>query len=299
MSRNLGPMFALLIMGAGWGITSPLSKIAVSTGHQPLGLVFWQMLIGAVLLGTIVFVRGGRLALGRRQITLYLAIAFLGTILPNAAQLSRGSSFACWGYVDCDRDGAYVCLSNCAGVGTGPVQHSTGCRAGSWPWRCGAPCGARGEPAGPRDGRIYTAGFGLRRFSTGLRAILSENLVRRALIQLRFCLAHLFSVAVLSFPLALGFGHWLNPLGGFGAPESALVLSSIVHALVYAGYVWLVGRAGAVFAAQVSYLVTIFGVGWAMLILDEAYSGYIWGALGLMLLGMFLVQPRDREELAA
>ncbi|MGB4789875.1 MAG: DMT family transporter, partial [Lentibacter algarum] len=105
--------------------------------------------------------------------------------------------------------------------------------------------------------------------------------------------------AVLSFPLALGFGHWLNPLGGFGAPESALVLSSIVHALVYSGYVWLVGRAGAVFAAQVSYLVTIFGVGWAMLILDEAYSGYIWGALGLMLLGMFLVQPRDREEVAA
>ena len=85
MSRNLGPMFALLIMGAGWGITSPLSKIAVSTGHQPLGLVFWQMVIGAVLLGAIVFVRGGRLALGRRQITLYLAIAFLGTILPNAA----------------------------------------------------------------------------------------------------------------------------------------------------------------------------------------------------------------------
>ncbi|MGB4788430.1 MAG: EamA family transporter, partial [Lentibacter algarum] len=68
MSRNLGPMFALLIMGAGWGITSPLSKIAVSTGHQPLGLVFWQMVIGAVLLGAIVFVRGGRLALGRRQI---------------------------------------------------------------------------------------------------------------------------------------------------------------------------------------------------------------------------------------
>jgi drug/metabolite transporter (DMT)-like permease len=31
-------------------------------------------------------------------------------------------------------------------------------------------------------------------FFTGLRAILSENLVRRALIQLRFCLAHRFLV---------------------------------------------------------------------------------------------------------
>jgi drug/metabolite transporter (DMT)-like permease len=43
--------------------------------------------------------------------------------------------------------------------------------------------------------------------------------------------------------------------------------------VVYAGYVWLVGRAGAVFAAQVAYLVTLFGVFWAMLILGETLFG--------------------------
>jgi drug/metabolite transporter (DMT)-like permease len=45
--------------------------------------------------------------------------------------------------------------------------------------------------------------------------------------------------------------------------------SSVAHALAYAGYVWMVGRAGAVFAAQVSYLVTAFGIFWAWLIFWE------------------------------
>ena len=71
-----------------------------------------------------------------------------------------------------------------------------------------------------------------------------------------------------------------------------MVLSSVIHVIVYAGYVWLVGRSGAVFAGQVSYLVTAFGVLWAMLLLRETYSLWVWGALVCMALGLMLVQPR-------
>ena len=298
MSRNLGPMFALLIMGAGWGITSPLSKIAVSTGHQPLGLVFWQMVIGAVLLGAIVFVRGGGLALGRRQITLYLAIAFLGTILPNAASYRAAAHLPA---------GVMSIVIAMVPMFAFPIALALGQDRFSIARVVGLGLGLGGVallvgPEASLPDRAMVAFIPLALIAPFFYG-LEGNFVGKFgtagldLIEVLFG-ASVFG-AVLSFPLALGFGHWLNPLGGFGAPESALVLSSIVHALVYAGYVWLVGRAGAVFAAQVSYLVTIFGVGWAMLILDEAYSGYIWGALGLMLLGMFLVQPRDREELAA
>ena len=102
---------------------------------------------------------------------------------------------------------------------------------------------------------------------------------------------------LITLPLALGAGQWVNPVS-FGKPEGAFVASAVIHALVYSGYVWLVGRAGAVFAAQASYLVTIFGIVWSMLLLSEAYSPYIWAALALMLAGMFLVQPRDKEALA-
>lgn len=298
MSRNLGPMFALLIMGAGWGITSPLSKIAVSTGHQPLGLVFWQMVIGAVLLGAIVFVRGGRLALGRRQITLYLAIAFLGTILPNSASYRAAAHLPA---------GVMSIVIAMVPMFAFPIALALGQDRFSIARVVGLGLGLGGVallvgPEASLPDRAMVAFIPLALiapFFYGLEGNFVGKFGTGGLNPIEVLFGASVFGAVLSFPLALGFGHWLNPLGGFGAPESALVLSSIVHALVYAGYVWLVGRAGAVFAAQVSYLVTIFGVGWAMLILDEAYSGYIWGALGLMLLGMFLVQPRDREELAA
>lgn len=298
MSRNLGPMFALLIMGAGWGITSPLSKIAVSTGHQPLGLVFWQLVIGAVLLEAIVFVRGGRLALGRRQITLYLAIALLGTILPNTASYRAAAHLPA---------GVMSIVIAMVPMFAFPIALALGQDRFSIARVVGLGLGLGGVallvgPEASLPDRAMVAFIPLALiapFFYGLEGNFVGKFGTAGLDPIEVLFGASVFGAVLSLPLVLGFGHWLNPLGGFGAPESALVLSSIVHALVYAGYVWLVGRAGAVFAAQVSYLVTIFGVGWAMLILDEAYSGYIWGALGLMLLGMFLVQPRDREEVAA
>lgn len=97
---------------------------------------------------------------------------------------------------------------------------------------------------------------------------------------------------VLALPLAWFSGAWIDPRGVWGAAEWALIGTSVIHAFVYTGYVWLVGRTGATFAAQVSYLVTGFGVIWAMLILGESYSGMVWAALALMFAGLFLVQPR-------
>lgn len=54
----------------------------------------------------------------------------------------------------------------------------------------------------------------------------------------------------------------------------------------------MVGRVGTIFSGQVSYLVTGFGGLWSILFLDETYSRWLWAALGLMLLGLFFVQPR-------
>lgn len=100
--------------------------------------------------------------------------------------------------------------------------------------------------------------------------------------------------ALIMLPVSWLSGQWINPLPPFGVPAQALIASSVVHALVYAAYVWLAARAGAVFATQVSYIVTGSGVIWAMLLLGERFSAWIWAALAVMLLGLFLVQPRVR-----
>ena len=104
--------------------------------------------------------------------------------------------------------------------------------------------------------------------------------------------------AVISLPLALFSGHFIDLRPPWGMPEYAIFLAALIHVVVYTTYVWLVGVAGPVFAVQVSYLVTGFGVLWAMLILGESYSGWIWGAMALILTGVFLVQPRPKADLA-
>ena len=97
--------------------------------------------------------------------------------------------------------------------------------------------------------------------------------------------------AVLVAPIALGTGQWVDPFPP-GRPEAALVISSVVHALVYASYVWLAGKAGSVFASQTAYLVTGTGVIWAMVLLGERFDKMVWLALAVMLAGVALVQPR-------
>ena len=41
----------LAVMGAGWGVTQPLAKIAVSEGYRAFGLIAWQLAIGAMATG--------------------------------------------------------------------------------------------------------------------------------------------------------------------------------------------------------------------------------------------------------
>jgi drug/metabolite transporter (DMT)-like permease len=98
---------------------------------------------------------------------------------------------------------------------------------------------------------------------------------------------------VITLPVAVLTGQMFS-LAPFGKPEAALVFTSGLHALLYASYVWLNGRAGAVFASQVAYFVTGSGVFWAMLLLGERFSVLVWVALVVMLAGVALVQPRER-----
>ena len=96
-----------------------------------------------------------------------------------------------------------------------------------------------------------------------------------------------------TFPLAILSNQFVNPFVPWTSAHYAVVLSSIIHGIVYATYVWLVTKVGVVFSAQVSYFVTLAGVVWSMVILDEVHSKFIWMSLICMILGMALVKPRS------
>ncbi len=85
MSERIWLIGLLAVLGAGWGVTQPLAKIAVSEGYRHFGLIFWQLVISGVLLAILVLVRGKGLPFGRLHLIMYGVIALIGTVLPNAA----------------------------------------------------------------------------------------------------------------------------------------------------------------------------------------------------------------------
>ena len=85
MKQRLWLVAVLIVLGAAWGSTQPMMKIAVSDGYRHFGLIFWQFVFGALILGIILASRRRPLPLGPKQLRLYVIIALIGTILPNSA----------------------------------------------------------------------------------------------------------------------------------------------------------------------------------------------------------------------
>ncbi len=289
--RLVFPIATLAFLGAGWGLAIPLSKIAVSEGYRHFGLVFWQLVISGAILGVLTVARGRNLPLGRAQIRMYLVIALIGTVLPNSASYQAAVHLPA---------GILAILLALVPMFAFPIALMMSTDRFSWSRLGGLGCGLLGvillvRPEMGLPERSMIAYIPLALVASAFYG-LEGNVVAKwgtaglDPVQLLFG-ASVFGVFV-SAPLAMGTGHWIDPRPPWGAPDFALALGSVIHAAVYCGYVWLVSRAGAVFAAQVSYLVTGFGVVWAMLLLGERNSGWVWAAMALMFVGLFLVRPR-------
>ena len=297
MNRDRLTLLALLVLiGAAWGITQPFAKIAVSEGYRHFGIIFWQFVLGGALLAAINRVRGGGLPMEARHLALYTIIALIGTHLPNSASYTAAIHLP---------SGILSIVLSLVPMMSFPIALALGMDRFSALRFTGLLLGlaailmiALPDTSLPDASMVWWLPMAL--VAPAFYAV-EGNFVARygteGLDPVQVLLGASLVGAILALPLALMTGQWISPLPPWGAPDLAILGSSTAHALAYAGYVWMVGRAGAVFAAQVSYLVTAFGILWAWLLLGETYSGWVWAAIALMFAGLFLVQPRPRAAL--
>jgi drug/metabolite transporter (DMT)-like permease len=296
-AERWGLVAVLVALGAGWGITQPLAKIAVTGGYRHFGMVFWQLALGAAFLGTICLARGRGLPLGARHLRLYAVLALIGSVVPNAA------SYQAVGHLPA---GVMSILVSLVPMFAFPIALALGIDRFSALRLAGLAAGLLGvvlivapESGLPDPAMILWVPLAL---VAPFFYALEGNYVARNGTEGLDAIQTLFGASVIgtliAAPLAISSGQWIDPRPPWELRDAAVAGIAVVHAVVYAGYVWLVGHAGAVFAAQVAYLVTLWGVLWAKLLLGEAYSGWVWAALALMLAGLFLVQPRPKGVLA-
>ena len=281
------------LLGIGWGATQPLGKIATSTGYGNFGLIFWQALIGALVLGIILLLRRKSVPLNRRSLGFATIVALIGTIIPNStfyisvAHLPAGIMSILISTIPLISFPMALALRMDQFSGRrllGIVCGLIAVALIALPKASLAPGMAAWLPLAMIGPFFYAieGNFVAKWGTAGLDAMQAMFLASLA-------------AALVDLPLVILTGQWISPLPPYGWPELALILSSSLHALLYMGYVWLAARAGAVFAAQTGYVVTASGVFWAMLILGERFSQLIWIALIVLFLGLSLVMPRPRK----
>jgi drug/metabolite transporter (DMT)-like permease len=278
-------------LGIGWGSTQPLGKIAASTGHAPFGLIFWQLVICSVVLGALTLLRGKRLPVTAAALRFYVVVAFLGTLVPNytfyvsVARLPSGImsilismvpllAFPLSMAVGTDRFSG----KRLAGLGLGLLGVALIALPGT---SLPDPAMAAFLPLAMVGPLFYAmeSTYVAKAGTPGMDAV--QAMFGASLAGLVFCA-----------PVMLALGHWFPMTLPLDRAEGALIVSSALHGLLYATFVWLASKAGAVFASQSSYIVTASGVVWAMVLLGERFSPWVWAAAAVMLAGISLVQPR-------
>ncbi len=283
----------LITLGVGWGSTQSLGKMATATGHQPFGLIFWQLLVGALVLGAVSALRGKGMVFSRPAFRFYVVIAIIGTLIPNATFYASVVHLPA---------GIMSILISTVPFLAFPIALALGLDRFSAGRLAGLALGLVGvaliaSPGG--GGGAVSIGWLMVAMVGPLFYAIEANFVARGGTAGMDAVQAMFGVSVvgtvLAAPIALGTGQWVDPFP-MGRAEWALVASSAVHAVVYASYVWLASRAGSVFASQTAYLVTGSGVIWAMLLLGERFPPLVWVALVVMLTGVALVQPRTRAQ---
>jgi len=299
LMKQFGVLIVLIVMGIVWGATIPLTKVVVSTGYQPLGLIFWQLIFAVIVLAPIALVR--RLISGpvRQSVSnlktlgYLLVIIMLGTLIPNSfsyfsiAQLPAGVMSIVIASVPMFA----LIIALALGIEKPVAIRIIGVLAGA---------AAVVLLIGPKtslpepEKAIYVLVALIAPISYGFEASYIALRAPKHLDPVGTLLgASVLGVFIVG-PLVYFTGTWVDLNIEWQAPEWALFTSSIMHVFAYAGYIWLVGVAGVVFSSQIAYVVTISGVLLSAIALNETYSTWVWAALALMLVGMVLVQPRKK-----
>ena len=283
-----------VVIGVSWGGSQLLSKLAVSTGHDPAGVALVSTIIAVVLMSAICLLRRSSLPMSRGAIFFYIACGIFGTALPSTLNYTIIRHLPV-GIVSILIAGVPM-LTMLLGWLFGRERLSAGKVAGIALGGAAAVLIAAPDAALPGEGATIWVLLGLMiSLSYAIENMVIDITAPAGADAIILMTGMSWAALALLLPVVWMRDGWID-MTPLGLAEQSIVGVSLIHLFCYTGFVWLIGKAGPVFAAQIGYVVTVAGVFWGMAILGERHSGMVWLALALMLAGMALVQPRREEE---
>ena len=285
----------LIILGLGWGLSFTLGKIAITAGGTPIGLTFWQSLFSGLILLAYVFFRHGKIFIPKIMFLPIVIITFLSVVIPNII------FYACVEHLD-----AGVLSISVSVIPLFTYLIALGLRMDKFKVRrviglitgfCALLILILPENSLPDKRDIPWVLLALNcALCYALENIYIDRLALQNFGPIRLVCAVSFVSALITFLLSLVMDQFfiLQPTNLY------LFISTLglgfISATAYSIFIYLIGRAGSVFSSQVGYLVTFFGVVWGIIILGESHSVFVWISLAMIMMGIFLVQPKQNSE---
>ena len=285
----------LIILGLGWGLSFTLGKIAITAGGTPIGLTFWQSLFSGLILLAYVFFRHGKIIIPKIMFLPIVIITFLSVVIPNII------FYACIEHLD-----AGVLSISVSVIPLFTYLIALGLKMDKFKVRrviglitgfCALLILILPENSLPDKRDIPWVLLALNcALCYALENIYIDRLALQNFGPIRLVCAVSFVSAIITFLLSLVMDQFfiLQPTN-FYLFISTLGLG-FISATAYSIFIYLIGRAGSVFSSQVGYLVTFFGVVWGIIILGESHSVFVWISLAMIMMGIFLVQPKQNSE---
>lgn len=285
---------ALIVLGLVWGATIPLSKIAVSTGHHPFGVIFWQFVIAIILLGGLAVVLRRQIVISRQTLIFYTIVCLVGTLVPNGFSYLAASHLPAGilGIIIATVPMFALIIALVFRIEKLSATRSVGVALGM----VAVILLVAPEASLPKPGQTVFALLALiAPFFYGIETnYLATQTPKKSDPIITLLMASVIGLFI-SAVLVVMFDAWVDLIVPWQAPEWSLLMASVLHALTYAGYIWLVGVAGSVFASQIAYIVTMSAVFIGVLFMGESHASEVWIALAVMIAGVVLVQPKTAD----
>ena len=289
------PWACLLFMGATWGLSFSLGKIAVEEGIGAFGVSTVQSLLSGLILLAITLIRGKKLKELWHYWRFILLIALLGAAVPSVIFYTAAP------YVQAGILAITVALIPMMTYGASIPLKIEGF---SWRRFSGLLFGVGAImlialPENSLPDKSAVPWILLACISSVCYA--AENIILgfRSAINIgpiRLSMGMNLLAGVILLPIAVAKGQFYVPQFPFGVAEYALLGLSVISVFAYTMFVFSVAKFGAVFASQTGYIVTLAGVFWGMAIFGEEHSIWVWMALATMIAGLALVSPRQSTE---
>ncbi|MEM6665802.1 MAG: DMT family transporter [Pseudomonadota bacterium] len=287
----LGLRLLLIAAGIGWGATISFGKIAASGEAAPLALAVWQLTLMVVLLATRNLALRETLPLTRQALFFYAGAGVLGAALPNTLSywaiphVPAGVVSITYALIPMMTYGLAFAVGQEAAARKRFFGMVFG--LGAVILLIGPNIGAAGSLKPFWMLIVLTSAF-----CYECEGVFAAFAMPEGVNPLTLLFGMSIAGLLLALPAVFVTGTGLDPTVLTGREALALLGATLMHLFAYSTLLLLIRRAGAVFASQISYVVTFSGVLWGLVLFGEVHSGSVWIAMALALAGLALVNPR-------